>query len=41
MCREKMRPAHGIDSQEVVFLKTDEIGKQRLLTQPRLAGSRR
>jgi hypothetical protein len=41
MCREKMRPAHGIDSQEVVFLKTDEIGKQRLLTRPRLAGSRR
>jgi hypothetical protein len=24
-----MRPAHGIDSQEVLFLKSDEIGKQR------------
>jgi hypothetical protein len=40
-CRTKMLPAHGIDSQEMVFLKADEIGRQRLLTQPRLAGSRR
>jgi hypothetical protein len=33
-----MRPAYGLHSQEMVFLKADEIGKQRLLTQPRLAG---
>ncbi len=38
---EKMRPVPGTDSQGVVFLKADEIGKQRLLTQPRLVGSRR